>query len=213
MTSRKKRRPRSGSAPKPPAGGSMLIDAFVADFDAVERHRITIDAPRSDVYAAVWAADFAKLRVLRALTALRALPARLLGKTPGGGEPRQAPRVLDLCAMMDAGFGMLAEQRDSEVVLGVTGRFWRPTGNLLPFRREDFDAPVAPGTARAVWNFVVQDAPDGKTVLSTETRVICGDAASRAKFRAYWLLVRPFSGWIRIVMLREIARTCARATE
>jgi hypothetical protein len=43
-------------------------------------------------------------------------------------------------------------------------------------------------------------------MLSTETRVACGDAASRAKFRVYWTFVRPFSGLIRIVMLRAVRR-------
>jgi hypothetical protein len=33
-----------------------------------------------------------------------------------------------------------------------------------------------------------------RAVASTETRVVCGNVASRLKFRAYWIAVRPFSG-------------------
>jgi hypothetical protein len=93
----------------------------------------------------------------------------------------------------------------------VAGRFWRPVGNVLPFDRETFRGAVPAGLARAVWSFEVEDAGDGRTLLSTETRVVCGDAASRRKFRLYWLVVRPFSGWIRIVMLRAIRRASEAA--
>jgi hypothetical protein len=62
------------------------------------------------------------------------------------------------------------------------------------------------GFARGVWNFSVSDGQDGQTVLRTETRVVCGDAASRQKFLAYWLVVRPFSGLIRLIMLRTVRK-------
>jgi len=114
--------------------------------------------------------------------------------------------------MIDAGFGRLEEAAPREIVLGVAGRFWRPTGNIEPFRRENFDGAVAPGLARAVWNFALRDVGDGHTLLSTETRVVCGDAASRRKFLAYWLVVGPFSGLIRRSMLRAIRREVARVS-
>lgn len=185
----------------------MLIDRFVRDPDAVETHRIEIDSAPPVVYAALWTADLGGSVVIRGLGALRSLPKRLFGK----GEPPKAPRALRLQALIDGGFGKLAEEEGRELVLGVSGRFWRPVDNLLPFREADFHGPVPEGTARAVWNFVVTATPGGGTVLSTETRVLCGDATSRLKFRAYWLLIRPFSGWIRIVMLRAVAHECRRA--
>ena len=112
--------------------------------------------------------------------------------------------------MIDASFGRLEEAPPREIVLGVAGRFWRPTGNVQPFRRQDFDGPVGRGLARAVWNFALRDTGDGHTLLSTETRVVCGDAASRRKFRLYWRVVGPFSGLIRRSMLRAIRREVAR---
>ncbi len=64
----------------------------------------------------------------------------------------------------------------------------------------------------AVWNFTVQEAAANRTTLSTETRITCGDETSRLKFRAYWLFVRPFSGLIRLVMLRAVRHACEDAT-
>jgi hypothetical protein len=70
---------------------------------------------------------------------------------------------------------------------------------------------VPAGLARGVWNFAVADETLGAVRITTETRVLCGDAASRRRFRRYWFFVRPFSGLIRIVMLRAIRRQVARA--
>ena len=53
--------------------------------------------------------------------------------------------------------------------------------------------------------------PDGGgSVLSTETRVRANTRRARLVFRAYWLLVGPFSALIRRRWLRAIARA-ARA--
>ncbi len=184
----------------------MLIDRFAREFDFTEIHRIEIDAAPDVVYDAVWTTDIASQWIVRALVSLRSLPKVLFGAGPASGE---APTALRLEGLLRVGFGLLAEDKGREVVLGVSGRFWRPVDNLLPFRREDFDAAVAPGTARGVWNFTVSEVSPGRTLLETETRVVCGDPASRRKFAAYWLFIRPFSGLIRIVMLRAVARECA----
>jgi hypothetical protein len=42
--------------------------------------------------------------------------------------------------------------------------------------------------------------------LSTETRVWLTDAQARRRFRAYWLVVRPFSGLVRRSWLRAAKR-------
>ena len=182
----------------------MLLDEWAPDPDASEVHAITIAAPEETVYRALWTTDFADTYVVKSLLALRSLPAALTG----GRKP--SPNAITLKSVVDAGFGRLAEDPGREIVLGVSGRFWRPTGNLEPFDLESFSRPVAPGMARAAWSFRVTPGPDGRTILSTETRVTCGDGASRAKFLAYWTVIRPFSGLIRILMLKAIKRTAER---
>ena len=182
----------------------MLIDSFVPNPDAVEIHSIIINASSETVVRALWTADLGGSVIIRLLLGLRSLPEAVLH---GGPLPRD--RKITLQTITDSGFGILANQGD-EIVLGVTGKFWRPAGNLSPFNRESFDGPVAPGLARAVWNFSLKDGGGGRTILSTETRVICGDRASRRKFRTYWFFVRPFSGLIRRLMLRAVRRASAR---
>ena len=180
----------------------MLIDSFAPNPDAVETHSINIAASPEAVYRALWTTDIGGSIVIKLLLALRSLPEFVLH----GSRPRNSE--VNLQTLIDSGFGVLAEQPGEEIVLGVTGSFWRPTGNLSPFIREDFDQPVPHGIARAVWNFSVSESRNGLTSLSTETRVTCGDVASRRKFRLYWFFVRPFSGLIRRLMLQTVKRAC-----
>ena len=181
----------------------MLIDSFAPSPDAVETHSIVINASKDTVYRALWTADLGGSLVIKLLLGLRALPELVLH----GGRGLRRDRKTTLQTVIDSGFGILADEPE-EIVLGVTGKFWRPTGNLLPFGRDSFAGDVRPGLARAVWNFSIKESNTGQTILSTETRVVCGDDDSRRKFRCYWFFVRPFSGLIRLLMLRAVKRAC-----
>jgi hypothetical protein len=111
--------------------------------------------------------------------------------------------------MRRMGFAVLAEEPGRELVLGIAGRFWaiRERANLLRTPDEAaFRAFREPGCAKAAMNFRVEDAGDGTTRLSTETRVRCLDRGARRNFALYWMAIGPFSGLIRRVMLRGIAR-------
>lgn len=186
----------------------MLIDTFAPEPDEVETHRLIIAAPCAQVYQALRQTDFGKSLIVKGLLALRGLPARLARP---GGPSAPMPARMTLLTMLEkpaAGFGQLAETPGRELVLGIMGRFWQPTGNTMPFQRGNFNGPVPAGLARAVWNFTVQETDAGQTLLTTETRIVCGDDASRRKFRAYWLFVQPFSGLLRRLMLRAVRREC-----
>jgi len=75
------------------------------------------------------------------------------------------------------------------VVLTLSGQFWRLGGR----------GPEAPATA-------VIDFRALPGSLATETRVHVPDPVSRRKFGRYWRIVRPFSGLIRVVVLRAAKR-------
>ena len=185
---------------------TVLIDSFAPNPDAVETHSIAIAASPDVVYLALWTADLGGSPLIKLLLSLRSLPGFILR----GCHPLPRNQKIRLRTLIESGFGVLAEEPDKEIVLGVTGKFWRPTGNLSPFNREDFDRPVPPGIARAVWNFSIKEGDNAGTILSTETRVICGDRASRRKFRVYWFFVRPFSGLIRRIMLKRVRKAAGR---
>lgn len=105
------------------------------------------------------------------------------------------------------GFVILDEAPDDEIVIGVAGRFWRPDGGrCLEVTPSNFIEFSRSGYAKAAWNFKLsgESAETGVTILSTETRIQCFGRAALWKFRAYWSLVGPFSGLIRLAMLKQV---------
>jgi len=185
----------------------MLIDDYLPDFDVVERHGLVIRATPARVWDALRAADFGRSPLLATLLALRALPSLLTAprRTLRRLRERRAGR-LTLDTFFSRGFVLLEERPDREILIGLEGRFWTATADLRPTDARRFREALASGLARVAWDFRAEPLPDGRVRLTTETRVRCADAATRRRFRAYWLLVRPGSGLIRGAMLRAIRR-------
>jgi len=184
-----------------------LLDELVPVYDVAARYRTHVRADPTTVYDALGRADFAASPLIRMLFLLRRLPAWLV-RAPAA---RVAPRSRTLRDLIGRGFGLVAERPDDELVLGTVGRFWRLAADLREAGAADFAVPLEPGLARAAWNFRVIEAGIGKTELSTETRVQCADSATRRRFRVYWTIVGPASGWIRLEILRLIRRTAERS--
>lgn len=180
---------------------SNLIDKNLPEYDFVERHRTLIGAPREPVYEAVRRLDMAGSPVIRGLFALRSLPA-FLSRSPVRKNERLS---LTLDGLIDSGFVLLGERCGEELLLGLVGRFWTPSGGLVRVDADEFRAFKRPGYARAAWNFSLSEE-DGNTLLATETRVQCTDGVSRRHFGIYWTVVGPFSGLIRREILRSIKR-------
>lgn len=103
-------------------------------------------------------------------------------------------------------FILLGERQNEELLLGLVGRFWTPSGKLLRLDAKGFRNFDDPGYAMAVWNFTLREQLDKSVQLETETRVFCTDAASRRRFKFYWLIIGAFSGLIRREVLQAIKR-------
>ena len=162
------------------------LDDFLPAYEFSERHRIAIEAQPRRIDEALRAVSLADIPVARALWWMRRLGRRT-------GDPRKP--------FVTAFPGVVLEDVPGEgIVLGLTGQFWRLRGNLDPpgpRTPEDFLAYSRPDVCKAVIDLRV-----GRSSLSTETRVRIADPAARRKFRRYWLVIRPFSGLIRILLLR-----------
>jgi len=193
----------------------MLLDEFLPAFDVRTTHSIRIAARPEGVYASLRTADFDHWGVLRALFVLRMLPAfsvapretwrRLRGEAPLG--------PVTLARVIDQGFTLLGERTGTEIVLGTIGRFWQARAELWPTSPATFREAAPQGTAKAAWNFVLSVSADGWTELTTETRVLCADVATRRRFRTYWTGIRLFSGLIRREMLAAIRATAEAADQ
>ncbi len=173
----------------------MLIDHFLPRYHFTEHHSIHIRATPEHIYDVLRHGQLPSHPIVRLLVFLRGL-----GRKPS--------RTFSLDEILRGGnFHLLVEDPPREIVLGIEGPFWKPRYATCSVDAPSFHGPVPSGVARAAWNFAV--APDG--TVSTETRILCADDARR-KFAFYWLFVRPFSGLIRILMLRAIRDACTAKT-
>ena len=166
------------------------LDRVMPAWHFSERHAVDVDASPEDALAAVQAVRLRDIPVAWALLVVRGL-ARNVGEQTFVGLMRRG------------GFAVAAEEPGRELVLVGVGRPWRVWERL----RRDVDPVVfaEPGWARMAMTL---RAEPGRLV--TETRIVLTDEASRRAFRRYWLVVRPFSGLTRRLLLRAAKRMAER---
>ncbi len=182
----------------------MLLDDIIPEYDAASRHSTFVAAEPSVVYRVARAADLGRNWLVRLLMGVRAAPTLTLVAL--GGRRSVPVRTAGAPAMGALRFTLIDEKPGEEFVLGIMGRFWQLSGGLVPADAGRLRRLPDPGLAQGIWNFQVEPSGEG-SLLSTETRVRCGDEAARISFLRYWRFIRPASGLIRRSMLRQVRRT------
>lgn len=170
----------------------MIADDFLPTWDVRSQHQTLISADPAAVYHELTRVDMGQSPVIRILFSLRGL----------------SRDGLSFEGLTRIGFAPLANEPPRRILLGLIGKFWSVRGGIRDVRPADFASFMEPGYARAVWGFDIEPVSPGHTRLTTETRVHCTDATSRRRFKRYWRLVGPFSGWTRREILRLVRGAC-----
>ena len=158
-------------------------------------------APLDRVWQAVLAADLAASPISKGLLFLRGYGRRAFRR----GSATFPERLVRF------GFTKIAESPGREIVFGLAGQFWRPAGGFRPLAdAAAFQAFAEEGCVKAAWNLRVEGASENAADFETETRIQYFGAAAKTKFRVYWTLVGPFSGFLRRALLRDVARRATR---
>jgi hypothetical protein len=190
------------SAPQPDENDDLL-DRFIPEYDVVERHSISIDAPAAEVLAAAKEQDLLELPLVSAIFKARQFA---LGASPGD---EKQPRGL-LAATRSLGWGVLAERPDREIVLGAVTKPWEPNVTFRALPPDQFAAYHTPGEVKIVWTLRADPAENGGSVFRTETRAVATDAIARDRFRTYWSFVAPGVSAIRWLGLQPLKREAER---
>jgi hypothetical protein len=165
----------------------------------LEHHAIDLPGDPETALAAALGVHPRDVPVVRVLLAIRGLPHEARG--PVGTLFSTPP------------FFVLDEERGRELVFGVVGPFWRWRRGKVPDRAPrtaaELRAALAEGRMAAIGNFRAEPRPGGVR-LWTETWVVAPGARQRSTFVAYWMLVGPFSAWIRRLLLRAARRAVVR---
>jgi uncharacterized protein (UPF0335 family) len=168
----------------------MLIDQVLPKYDEREYHQIDIRGDRREVYQTARSIDFSDSLIIRTLFRLRGLP----------------PASTNLDGLLQVGFLLVDEIPPEEFVLGLVGKFWTFRAQILKLDAVQYGEFNQKGYAKLAWNFAIQEHPPGAVKLSTETRIVCTDDHSRARFKLYWTLIGKFSGLTRKEMLRVVKK-------
>lgn len=176
----------------------MKLDDFLPDYQFRERHHILIKAPARRVYEILRTQDWGESRVVRTLLRLRGFRLK-----QGFSPTMQGGKKL--------GFLTLADEPERGFIFGLAGRFWNLGELPQMIEPHEFLTFAKPGYAKAAGDFVITPLRGGWLRIGTETRVECLDPVAEARFRVYWLVVRPFSGLIRILILRLLKKKAEAA--
>ena len=170
-----------------------LIDGWLGpEARLLERHESRVAAPPGRAYEAIRQVRLANMPVVRALFTIRRIP--------------HSKEMTLFEFFSTRPFLILDELPAQEVVIGTAERLRRSRAHLST--PEEFRAYTGEGTMRAIANFRV-DATEGGSLISTETWIETFGRRARWLFRAYWLIVGPFSALIR----REFLRTARKMAE
>ncbi len=182
----------------------LRLDYYLPGYNFVERHEICVNSSSERVFEAIQNLDLSASRVARILFGLRNAEG-IIGNRMSfrRGKERLAPLELSLEGLVTkTGFIYLEAVDNKEVIVGLIGKFWTPTvGILKGLRAQEFEDFNRAGYAKTAANFYIEQKTDGSLALSTETRILCLGPKAKIKFSIYWMIIRPFSGWLRLIML------------
>lgn len=167
------------------------LDRLLPRWDHQERHEIAVRAPREQVLRAVDETRWKDLPLFHALLLIGSFGTR----RDKAGEPF-------LGSMTGGGFTEL-HRDERQLVVGAVVATGEPKG---PARLAEPVAASFTAFDRAGHYKVAFDFRVGEGRLTTETRVLSTDEATRRRFARYWTLIRLPSGLIRREWLHGIRR-------
>ncbi len=179
------------------------LDEIMPEYHFYESHSTRVHARPEQVMQAVRESTFRDMKSLSTLLKIRAAALR----TRDTDVLPQDRRILDAFSAP----GMLVGDGDDEVV-----KCW--IANLRAQRLaevrtlQEFKDYREPAGIKMAFNLHVEDAGEGWCTLSTDTRVLALDEATRRGMARYWRLIVPGSGLLRRQWLDGIKTRAESAT-
>jgi hypothetical protein len=120
--------------------------------------------------------------------------------------PHAPPADTTFRELFRSGVFTLLEEGDHYSISGIAGCLWAPRGEFARFESAaDYREYGPPGRAKGAVLTLVREHERGSEI-ATEVRVWCTDRAAWLRFRPVWLLVAPFMRFVRLDLLRVVAR-------
>lgn len=183
----------------PPPRPPCALDRWTgAGWRLLERHELPVDAAPAAALDALAGLRLRELPAVRALFALRGMPF----------DPDMTLRAF----FSTAPFVALEDEPGGELVGGILVPPRGPDGRRrTPRTPAEFADALRSAPMAAVATFRADSRGEG-ALLWTETWVRTGGLLPAAVFGAYWLVIGPWSAWIRRMFLRGARARVAAAS-
>lgn len=174
------------------------LDSWLPDYHVRAVHRRASRATPEALWDAAGRTRIRDTRMLRPLIGAR------LG-------PNAPPADTTFRELFRTGIFTLLEEGDRYSISGVAGCLWAPRGEYARFESAaDYKEYEPPGRAKGAVLTLVREHERGSEIV-TEIRVWCTDRWAEMRFRPVWLLVAPFMRFVRMELLRVVARRAEAA--
>jgi len=173
------------------------LDQIMPEYQFFERHSTRVHARPEQVMEAVRESKFGDMKSMRTLLKVRATAFRI----PDNGDSLLDKKVFDSFAA--SGFATGGGEHEAVMAGGANVRVGRPLG---VHTLQEFADYHEPGAVKMAFNFSAEDAGGGWSTVTTETRVLATDDATRRGMGRYWRLIVPGSGLLRLQWLDAIKR-------
>jgi len=177
---------------------TSLLDEAMPEYEFVEHHQIRVHAPIAGAYSALRAVTPDELAAYPILMKVRNTALGRSWSKPTG----PSPAIIAIFSDPRSGY-MLIGKNEREMVFGGLGSVRSTKGD-----KPSLSSPAAfasfhqPGCVKVAFNLKVEDAGNGWTKVSTETRLHALDAGSLRATAVYWRLIYPGSGMLRTMWLQ-----------
>jgi hypothetical protein len=174
-----------------------VLDDIMPEYQFSERHSARIHARPEQVMQAIRQSTFGDMKSLVTLLKIRGAVLRIHDTD----NLLQDKRVLD--AFSASGYVSVGSEHEIVMCGGANVRAKR---SLEVRTLQEFAAYREQGAVKMAYDFNVEDAGDGWSTISTETRVLATDDFTRRGMGRYWRLIVPGSGLLRLQWLEGIKR-------
>jgi hypothetical protein len=165
------------------------LDDIMPQYSGSERHSARIYARPGQVMQGVRQSTFGDMKSLVTLLKVRAAVLRIPYQNTADLQDK---RIVDSFAAS----GYLLDETEHEIVMYRVGNV-RATRPPEVRTLQEFADYREPGGVKMAFDFNVEDAGEGWSTLTTETRVAGIDGLSSGKGTGYWRLILPGSGLLR----------------
>ena len=177
-----------------------LNNKYLPAYNYSERHSLKITGNLEQVMNEIQNLQIHDDFFIKLAIAIRELPNKICHKS----KEQKPPFSLDNFTLL--------EKSNTQIAFGLIGQFWKNDYGQVKFKNSrEFLEFEKLEYVKLVLYFDINQINSGSCHVTTETRVLCLGEKALIKFRPYWYLIRPVSGFIRHRILLTIQKNlCTR---